>query len=129
MPVVIDASALAEVVGRTDRAPAVEAAFAGQDLIAPDLLNAEVLSVLRGWTTRGLLDPDAAGRAMRNLAAAPVRRFSTAPFIAEMWSLRHDVTPYDAAYVVLARRTGCALLTLDERLRRAPGLSVELRPG
>lgn len=96
MPIVIDAAALAEVVGRTDRAPAVEAAFAGEDLVTPDLLNAEVLS---------------------------------APFIAEMWSLRHDVTPYDAAYVVLARRTGCALLTLDERLRRAQGSASGYDPG
>lgn len=43
-----------------------------------------------------------------------------------MWSLRHNLTPYDAAYVVLARRTGGALLSLDQRLLRAPALGVEL---
>lgn len=57
-------------------------------------------------------------------------RFTTDPLITEMWSLRDNVTPYDAAYVGLARRNGCPLLTLDQRLIRAPRLGVALRvPG
>ena len=34
--------------------------------------------------------------------------------------------PYNACYVVLARRTGAALLTLDKRLMHAPALGIPL---
>jgi len=59
-------------------------------------------------------------------APHPIRRFTTSVLIGEMWSARHNLTPYDATYVVLARRAGAALLTLDKRLIQAPGLGVDL---
>jgi predicted nucleic acid-binding protein len=124
--IVIDASALAEVVARSERAGQVEELFDGQLLIAPDLINSEVLSVLRGWLARSLIDLPSAARAVRNLTTAPIRRFTTSSLIDEMWSTRHNLTPYDAAYVVLARQSDAALLTLDERLMRAPALGIPL---
>jgi predicted nucleic acid-binding protein len=124
--IVIDASALAEVVARSERAGQVEELLDGQLLIAPDLINSEVLSVLRGWLARSLIDLPSAARAVRNLTTAPIRRFTTSSLIDEMWSTWHNLTPYDAAYVVLARRSDAALLTLDERLMRAPALGIPL---
>jgi len=91
--IVIDASALAEVVARSERASQVEALFDGQPLIAPDLINCEVLSVLRGWLARSVIDSASAARAVRNLATAPIRRFITVPLVEEMWSARHNLTP------------------------------------
>lgn len=126
MAIVIDASALAEVVARSERASQLEEIIDRRPLIAPDLINSEVLSVVRGWLARSLIDPPSAARDVHNLATAPIRRFSTATFIDEMWSTRHNLTPYDAAYVVLARRTGTALLTLDKRLTQAPALGIPL---
>lgn len=124
MTVVVDASALAELVVRSERASHIEELLHGQLLIAPDLINSEVLSVLRGWLARSLVDHVCAERAVRNLVTAPIRRFATSSLIDEMWSTRHNLTPYAAAYVVLARRTGAALLTLDKRLMHAPALGV-----
>lgn len=126
MTVVVDASALAEVVVRSERASHVEELWHGQLLIAPDLINSEVLSVLRGWLARSLVNDVCAARAVRNLVTAPIRRFATSSLTDEMWSTRHNLTPYDAAYVVLARRTGAALLTLDKRLMHAPVLGVPI---
>lgn len=126
MSIVIDASALAEVVARTARAAAVEALFSGEELIAPDLINAEVLSVLRGWLMREELGAAAAERAVGNLRRAPIRRYPTTALIDDIWSLRANVTPHDACYVSLARRTSSPLLSLDARLLRAPGLEVRL---
>ena len=126
MAIVIDASALAEVVVRSQRAGQVEEIIDRQPLIAPDLINSEVLSVLRGWLVRSLVDLPSAARAVHNLTTVPIRRFTTSTFIDEMWSTRHNLTPYDAAYVVLARRTGAALLTLDKRLMHAPALGIPL---
>ncbi|MGH8902473.1 MAG: type II toxin-antitoxin system VapC family toxin [Egibacteraceae bacterium] len=126
MPIVIDASALVEVVARTDRAAHVERAFAGHQLLAPDLINAEVLSVLRRWLHRSLIDRETAARAVRNLLMAPVRRFTTESLISTMWTLGDDLTPYTAAYTALARWVGCPLLTLDERLVRSSDLEIAL---
>ncbi|MGH3546205.1 MAG: type II toxin-antitoxin system VapC family toxin [Mycobacteriales bacterium] len=126
MAIVVDASALVEIVARGERAARIEELFDGQPLIAPDLVNSEVLSVLRGWLARSLIDVASSARAVRNLATAPIRRFTTSALIDEMWSTRHNLTPYDAAYVVLARRTGAALLTLDKRLIRVPALGITL---
>lgn len=127
MPIVVDGSALAEVVLRSERAAGVEAQFEGEELCAPDIVNAEVLSVVRGLLLRGLVDREVAERAVANLATAPVRRMTTGALVAEIWSMHRNVTPYDACYVALARRLRAPLLTLDGRLARAPGLGVEVR--
>lgn len=127
MPVVVDASALAEVVLRTERAAVVEELIEDESLVAPDLIGAEVLSVIRRALLQGLVDRAAAERAVENLVGAPVRRMTTGPLVAPMWSLHANVTPYDASYVVLARMLDAPLVTLDERLLRAPGLPVVLR--
>lgn len=124
MWVVIDSSALAEVVVRTPRAALVADLFAGDDLAAPDLINAEVMSVVRGWLLRGVIDLATARRAVGNLATAPVRRMATDGLISAAWDMHQNLTPYDATYVALARRLGCPLLTLDHRLTRAPGVDV-----
>jgi predicted nucleic acid-binding protein len=43
-----------------------------------------------------------------------------------VWELRANVTSYDACYVALARDLGCALVTADRRVSRAPGLGVPM---
>jgi predicted nucleic acid-binding protein len=55
-----------------------------------------------------------------------VRRFPTLPLLAEAWTLRANVTPYDACYVALARGLKCPLVTSDHKLSRAPDLDVPL---
>lgn len=127
MPVVIDGSALAEIVLRSDRAAAVESLVEGEDMVAPDLVGAEALSVVRGLLLRGLIDLATAERAVENVVNAPVRRLSTTTLLREMWSMYTNVTPYDAGYVAMARKLAAPLVTLDDRLARAAGLGIELR--
>jgi predicted nucleic acid-binding protein len=126
MPVVIDASALFELVVRSELAPAVAQAVGATDMVAPDVVNPEVLSILRRVERRGTLTARRAVQAVDDLMDAPVRRFSTLPLLAEAWTLRADVTAADASYVVLARVLRCPLVTADRRLSRAPGLGVPL---
>lgn len=79
---------------------------------------------------RKLIDRAVADRAVDNLAAAPVRRMTTEFLTREMWAMHTDVPPYDASYVALARAVDAPLITLDERLARAPRLGVQvLIPG
>ena len=126
MPVVIDASALFELVVQSELAPAVAQAVGATDMVAPDVVNPEVLSILRRVERRGALTAQRAVQAVDDLMDAPVRRFSTLPLLAEAWSLRANVTAADACYVVLARILHCPLVTADRKLARAPGLGVPL---
>ena len=44
-----------------------------------------------------------------------------------MWTLRHDLSAYDATYVALAETIGAtALLTTDARLANAPGINCRI---
>jgi predicted nucleic acid-binding protein len=126
MPVVVDASALVELLVQTERAPAVLQAVGATDMVAPDVVNTEVLSTLRRLERTGALPSRRAGQAVDDLTDAPLRRFSTLPLLPEAWALRANVTAADACYVVLARVLGCPLVTGDRRLSRAPGLGVPL---
>ena len=126
MPVVIDSSALVELVARTEQAPAVAQAVGDADMVAPDVVNPEVLSALRRMERIGTLTARRGVQAVDDLMDSPVRRFSTVPLLAEAWTLRANVTAADALYVVLARILRCPLVTADQKLFRAPGLSVPL---
>jgi predicted nucleic acid-binding protein len=126
MQVVIDSSALVELVVKTERAPAVAQAVGATDMVAPDVVNPEVLSALRRLERTGALTAQRAFQAVDDLMDAPVRRFSTLPLLAEAWSLRANISAADACYVVLARILRCPLVTADRKLSRAPGLGVPL---
>ncbi len=49
------------------------------------------------------------------------------PLLPRMWELRHNLTPYDAAYVALAELTGAVLVTGDERITVSPGARCEIQ--
>ena len=102
----------------------------GEVLAAPDILDLEVVSVLRRLSAMGTMPVRRAELALRDLVDSPIRRSPHRPLLDRCWELRDDVTVYDAAYVALAERLGCALLTGDQRLSRAPGLRcpVEVLP-
>ena len=126
MPVVVDASALVELLLQRERAPAVLQAVGDTQMVAPDVINPEVLWALRRRERGGTLRADRARQAVEDLLDAPLRRFPTLPLLPAVWGLRANVTSYDACYVALARELGCALVTADRKLSRAPGLQVPL---
>jgi predicted nucleic acid-binding protein len=126
MPVVVDASALVELLLQRERAPAVLQAIGDTQMVAPDVINPKVLWALRRRERHGNLQADRARQAVNDLLDAPLRRFPTLPLLPVVWELRANVTTYDACYVALARELGCALVTGDRRLARAPSLGVPL---
>ena len=126
MPVVVDASALIELLLQTRRAPAVLQAVGNTELVAPDVINPEVLSSLRRLERMGQLQTRRASQAVDDLLDAQVRRLPTLPLLPAAWTLRASVSSFDACYVALARDLGCPLVTGDLRLSRAPKLGVPL---
>ena len=121
MPVVIDASALVELLLQREKAPAVVQAVGDSQMVAPDVINPEVLWALRRRERNGNLRVDRARQAVEDLLDAPVRRLHTLELLATVWRLRANVTSYDACYVALARELGCALVTPTGSCPGLPG--------
>lgn len=92
-----------------------------EELVAPELVDLETLSVLRRLHHRGLISTARADQAAADLGVLPITRAPHAPLITRCWQLRETVTTYDAAYVALAESLGVPLVTTDARLTRAPG--------
>jgi predicted nucleic acid-binding protein len=123
---VIDASALVELLIRSKLGARVERALGEADLLAPDIVNVEVLQSLRGLERGGKLTGARASKAVSRLTASPVSRIPTIALLPSAWSLRANLSAYDACYVALARILGCALLTTDRPLTLAPNLDIPL---
>ena len=90
------------------------------DVRAPELLDLEVLSVLRRRTLAGRLPESQAVAVLEVYSRLTIERHSSWPLLASIWQLRHNLTACDAAYVALAHRLDCPLVTLDQALLRAP---------
>jgi predicted nucleic acid-binding protein len=120
VPLVVDASALVEIVLVSDRAPALRRAIGDARMVAPDTINPEVLSALRGLERSGKIEPERAQEAVGALRVAPVQRVPTLAFIEAAWALRDNLSSYDACYAALATALGCPLVTADARLASAP---------
>lgn len=123
--IVIDASAVVELLIGSDRAPAVRRAIHGKKALAPDHLNGETLSALRRLERRGMPSRRATEAAI-DLKALPVKRVQSTTLLGRAWALRENVKPFDAIYVALAQSLSCPLLTADGRLAGAPGLGIAL---
>jgi predicted nucleic acid-binding protein len=126
MPIVVDSSALVEVLIQRERADAVRQVVGDTEMVAPDVINSEILSALRRLERIGELPTGRARKALDDLVSVPLRRFPTLPLLPAVWELRAGITSYDACYVALAQVLGCTLVTADLKLPRAPGLGVPL---
>jgi predicted nucleic acid-binding protein len=113
---VIDAGALVEILLRTMRADAVQAAVADRRLVAPAVIDAEILSALRGLERNRSVSADRAALAVEDLRVAPVERFGLEPLLRRAWTLRDRLHAYDALYVALAIELDCPLVTTDDQI-------------
>lgn len=121
--IVVDASALLELLLRTHAASRVSARLFGPEeiLVAPHLLDVEIAQVLRRYAAAGNLDEARAEEALQDLADMPIARYPHVALLPRIWELRHNMTAYDAAYVALAEALQGSLLTREEDLAHAPG--------
>lgn len=122
--IVVDASAIVEVIAFRPPAALLQRLAAESVLHAPHLLDTEVLSALRRAVSRGALAEDRANEARVTFADLVIDRYPHQPLSEAVWNLRHAVSVYDATYVALADALGATLVTADARLARAPGVAV-----
>ena len=91
-----------------------------ESLWAPDHMDLEVMNAIRRMALAKTISRPRADRAAIDLADFAVTRHPTSSLAPRVWSLAHNMTPCDAAYVALTEALPeSALLTTDQRLHRA----------
>lgn len=116
MTLVLDASAAVELVLATERGRRVADRLVGEDLLAPELLDAECVSALARLERAGAVTAGDGDAALRALLTLPLTRVSHLALAGAAWGLRHTVRTADGFYVACARWVGAPLLTCDRRL-------------
>ncbi|MPZ54053.1 MAG: PIN domain-containing protein [Acidimicrobiia bacterium] len=124
--IVIDASAMVEILLNTEVGRRADAAIGVQEMSAPELLDSEVCSAIARLERAGELTAHRVDAAVADLALAPVDRFPHVPLLSRVRHLWHNISAYDAWYVALAESLGCGLVTIDGRLARAPDVAIEV---
>ena len=118
--IVVDASAVAEVLLARPQADAVRAVLAPHpELHVPEHFHVEVLSVLRRYSIRKELNERRSAVALAALEDLRTVRYPVMEMADVVWELRAALTAYDAAYLALARRLDVGLVTLDKGLAAA----------
>ncbi|MGI8984178.1 MAG: type II toxin-antitoxin system VapC family toxin [Acidimicrobiales bacterium] len=120
--IVVDASvvvtALADDGADGDRA---RSRLRGERLVAPQVIDLEVVSAWRRLVAAGDIDERRASLAIADLGGLRMVRVRHEPLVGRCWELKANLTVYDAAYVALAERIDATLLTADGKISRAPG--------
>lgn len=125
-PVVVDASAVVDLLIGAPPAAAIGARLHGYELHAPAHFDAEVLSAL-GRLHRGshLTARQAAARIQRTVDA-PIERHLLPPLLAGAWKSRHNLRLVDALYVELANQLGAPIVTTDAGLAAASRIAEQI---
>jgi predicted nucleic acid-binding protein len=121
--IVLDASALLEILLRTDRADRLmERAFSGSEQMhAPQLLDIEITQVLRRLVRQNEITAPRAELALQDLSHLLIERHEHQELIQRIWQLRDSLSAYDGAYVALAEALAAPLLTCDSKLAGTHG--------
>lgn len=125
--IVIEASAMVDALVDQPANPALLALLADAELHAPNLLDYEVASALRGHSIAGLLSDQRMADAVDDFSALRIERYPLATMMRNVLALKDDFTVYDAAYIVLAEALDAPLVTADTKLAGAVTLGVDVR--
>ena len=126
--IVLDASALVEVILRTPTGAAIEQRMisSAETLHAPHLIDIEIAHVLRRYVAKGNIDAKRGREAIDDVASLSLRRYGHAGLLPRVWQMRDNLSAYDAVYVALAEVLKATLLTCDRRLASAAGRQVRI---
>ncbi len=125
--IVIEASAMVDVLVDQPADPALLAVVADSELHAPALLDYEVASALRGHAMAGLLSEQRMNDAVDDFCALRIERYPLAMMMRNVLDLKDNYTVYDAAYIVLAEALNVPLVTADTKLTGASRLGIDVQ--
>ena len=118
-PLVVDASAMVDLLLDTEHAAGVRGALDGRRLAVPAHFDAEVMSAIGRLARSGALSEAAATGRIERLAAAPIERHPLDRLLLGAWERRNDTRLVDGLYLELAAALDTVVLTTDQRLARA----------
>ena len=118
---VVDANAAAEIV--LERASAIDLInriLAADKVIAPSLFYAEAANTFRKYVQGGFFDAEKGMELFRKTIQIVDEFVDIAELSEEAFSeaVRRKHSVYDMLYLILARRNGAKLLTLDKKLQQ-----------
>jgi predicted nucleic acid-binding protein len=112
---VLDASIVIELLVNGRRAARIRQRLesSSESWHAPQLIDVEVVQVLRRYALRGWMDPGHGEAAIRVLRDFDLVRHEHDWMLPRVWQLRSNLTAYDAVYLALAEALPARLLTAD----------------
>jgi predicted nucleic acid-binding protein len=116
--VVVDASALVDLLAGSEYAAAVATRLRGTELHAPAHCEAEVLSALGRLHRGGHLSGEEVRTALTRLEGIPLHRHPVSGLLAGAWQLRASLRLLDALYITLGAQLTIPVVTTDQRLAR-----------
>ncbi|MCC3327994.1 type II toxin-antitoxin system VapC family toxin [Nocardia abscessus] len=125
--IVLDASAMVDILVRNDRTAAVITRITTTVMHVPAHFDAEVLSALGRLNRAGDLTDDDVETALSRLARAPLTRHPLLNLTKGAWARRAAIRLTDALYVELAEQLDMPLITTDGRLARASSRAEGIR--
>lgn len=127
--IVLDASAAVDWLLQTSAGERIEERIYShrESLHTLHLLDLEVAQVLRRLVREAAISARRAHEAIHDLLDLRITRYPHFVLLPRIWQLRHNLSAYDAAYVVLAEQLGATLLTRDRRLASASGHAAQIQ--
>ena len=117
--IVLDAAIVVELLtgGPLSGSLRQDLARRADSFIVPQLLDAEVVSAIRGLVA-GQRIAHRSGQLLKTHADLPAERFAHTPRLQRAWELRHYFAAYDAVYIAMAEATNAVRYKSDEKLSR-----------
>ncbi|HEY5223468.1 MAG TPA: type II toxin-antitoxin system VapC family toxin [Microbacteriaceae bacterium] len=117
--ILVDASAIVDVITESPTSKRVLACMRDQDLIAPEIIDVEVCSAMARLERSGIITSAEADSALALYRELPLHRVRHYDPMSVAWQRRHSVRIADAFYVACALAVDAPILTLDQRLIRS----------
>jgi predicted nucleic acid-binding protein len=116
---VLDASAMVDLLVGSSLAKTIEARLEGSDLHVPSHFDAEVLSALGRLHRAGQLTARQVADRVELVASSPIGRHLLSPLLMGAWRRRENLRLVDALYVELASQLNAPIITTDRGLAAA----------